>query len=103
MNTITREEISGLVFESIDEYQEIYGKDIDLSRGEETRLFGGDQGALDSLGLVSLVVKIEEDVEEEFDVSISLTSEKAMSRRTSPFARIEYLIDYIEELIAKSK
>lgn len=101
MKTIGREKILKVVYQSIEEYQDIYDIEIDLSNGEDTRLFGGSEGALDSLGLVSLVVKIEEDIEDHFDVSITLTDEKAMSRRTSPFARVKYLVDYIDELISK--
>tara|TARA_Y100001958_G_C21244351_1_gene573545 strand:- start:3955 stop:4269 length:315 start_codon:yes stop_codon:yes gene_type:complete len=64
----------------------------------ETRLFGGD-GLIDSMELVVLLVRIEEFIEDEFNKSIILASEKAMSRRTSPFVRIKYLLDYIEEII----
>lgn len=103
MNTINRTLIKQTVLNSIIEYQEVYDIEIDLSKGEETRLFGGSEGVLDSLGLVSLVVKIEEDIEDKLDVSITLTDEKAMSRRTSPFARVNYLVDYIDELISKNR
>ena len=103
MKRIEREAITQVVFESIEEFNELYDTKVELKEGEETRLFGGREGALDSIGLVSLIVKIEEDIENKFDVPISLTSEKAMSRRTSPFAKVKYLIDYIEELIGTQK
>ena len=51
------------------------------------------------MDLVVLLVKIEELLEEKYDVSITLASEKAMSRRTSPFVRVKYLLDYILELV----
>ena len=69
-----------------------------ISHGEELKLFGGES-LLDSLGLVSLIVCIEEAIEDQFNKSIILADEKAMSRRTSPFARVSYLVDYIYELI----
>ena len=98
MNKINREKISQLVFNCISKYQVEYDQIIDLSEGEQTRLFGGS-GQLDSLGLVSLVVNIEEDIETELGISLILADEKAMSRRTSPFLRIVNLIDYINELV----
>jgi acyl carrier protein len=98
MNKINRETISQLVFNCIKKYQVEYDQIIDLSEGEQTRLFGGD-GQLDSLGLVSLVVNIEEDIDTELRISLILADEKAMSRRTSPFSRIGNLIDYINELV----
>jgi acyl carrier protein len=99
MNKINREKISELVFNCIKKYQEEYEQIIDIAEGEQTRLFGGN-GQLDSLGLVSLVVSIEEEIETELGVAIVLADEKAMSRRTSPFSRIGNLIDYIDELVS---
>ena len=64
----------------------------------DSKLFGGD-GPLDSMALVSLLVELEEYIEDEFAVAITLADEKAMSRKTSPFARVSYLIDYINEKI----
>lgn len=98
MSSIKREVISKLVFDCISQYQEELDNKIDISEGEQTRLFGGN-GQLDSLALVSLIVNIEEAIETELGVSLILADEKAMSRRTSPFSRISNLIDYIEELI----
>ncbi|MDB2490791.1 hypothetical protein N9W90_00265 [Flavobacteriaceae bacterium] len=64
----------------------------------DSKLFGGG-GPLDSMALVSLIVELEEFLENEYDVNITLADEKAMSRRTSPFSRVNYLIDYINEKI----
>jgi hypothetical protein len=71
---------------------------IDFSEERKTRLFGGG-GPLDSLGLVSMVVQLEELVEEKTGKSIIIADEKAMSRRTSPFASLGLLSDYIFELL----
>jgi acyl carrier protein len=62
----------------------------------DSKLFGGD-GPLDSMALVNLVVDLEELIEDEFGKTITLADEKAMSRRTSPFSRVQNLIDYIQE------
>ncbi len=62
------------------------------------KLFGGES-LLDSLGLVSFIVSIEEEIEDKLGISIILADEKAMSRRTSPFSRVSYLVDYILEII----
>lgn len=62
----------------------------------ESKLFGGE-GPLDSMALVNLVVDLEELIEDEYGITITLADEKAMSRRTSPFSRVKNLIDYIQE------
>lgn len=99
MNTIVeREKILDLVLNSLKAYFEENNEVVDLSEGEQTKLFGGD-GVLDSIGLVSYIVAVEEALEDEFDISIVLADEKAMSRRTSPFSRVSYLVDYIFEVV----
>lgn len=98
---ISREIIADIVFKSINEYQVELSEPINLSEGEQTKLFGAD-AKLDSLALVSLIVLIEENVENELGISVILADEKAMSRRTSPFSRISYLIDYILEIVNNS-
>lgn len=97
-NKITREDVLKLVLEAVQNYCNEIGTPVNLDLGEEIKLFGGES-LLDSLGLVSLIVSIEESIEDNFNKSIILADEKAMSRRTSPFARVSYLVDYIFELI----
>jgi acyl carrier protein len=60
----------------------------------------GDTGMFDSMHLVNFLVLVEEALEDEFDVEISLTSEKAVSRRVSPFSSVRRLIGFIEEELA---
>ena len=55
----------------------------------------GPGGAVDSLGLVRLVMIVERQVEDDFGVPVSLTDEKAMSQRNSPFRSVGALIGYI--------
>tara|TARA_B100000795_G_scaffold267282_1_gene251824 strand:+ start:89 stop:382 length:294 start_codon:yes stop_codon:yes gene_type:complete len=62
----------------------------------DSRLFGGG-GPLDSMALVNLVVDLEELIEDDYGKTITLADEKAMSRRTSPFSRVQNLIDYVQE------
>jgi len=59
----------------------------------------GDDGIFDSMHLVSFLALVEEKLEDEFDVEISLTSEKAVSRRVSPFSSMTRLIEFMEEEI----
>ena len=65
---------------------------------KETKLFGED-GALDSLALVSMITDLEEEIHDEFEKDITLADEKAMSQRNSPFNTVESLTDYIDILI----
>ena len=67
----------------------------------ETRLFGKD-GVLDSMGLVTLVVSLEQAIEDKFDVHASLADEKALSQARSPFRTVAALADYAAAQIEAS-
>jgi acyl carrier protein len=97
-NEILKEDVLKLVLNAVEQHCSENSIEVDIAKGEELRLFGGDS-LLDSLGLVSLIVLIEEEIEYKYNLSVVLADEKAMSRRTSPFARVSYLVDYIFELL----
>lgn len=68
----------------------------------DTRLIG-EKSALDSIGLVSLIVDLEEKISAKYGREIVLADERAMSLRQSPFRRVDSLADYIVTLLeAKS-
>jgi len=74
---------------------------IDLENDEinfDTTIYGNDS-RLDSLGLVNLLVTIEQNIEDEFDASLTLADERAMSQKHSPFRTIGSLADYIDMLL----
>ncbi len=95
---IDREDILNIVLNKLNEYCTENEISVNLELRDELKLFGGES-LLDSLGLVSFIVSIEEEIEDKFGISIILADEKAMSRRTSPFSRVSYLVDYILEII----
>ena len=66
----------------------------------ETALFGA-KGLFDSVGLVSLVVAVEQTIEDELDVSISLVDERAMAQESSPFRTVASLAAYAAKLVAE--
>jgi acyl carrier protein len=65
---------------------------------EETRLFG-DDGILDSMGLVTLIIAVEQEIEDQFDKSVSLADEKALSQARSPYRTVSALAEYAADLI----
>lgn len=62
-----------------------------------TILFG-PQGALDSIGLVSVLVALEQELNEVHGLAVSLMDDRAMSRERSPFRTPETLADYVLSL-----
>lgn len=81
-----------LLKDFIDENEIDYDKDIVLD--ENIRLIG-TSSLFDSMELVQFIVDVESLLDDEFDIEIELTSEKAMSRRNSPFISINTLTKFI--------
>ncbi|MFN8258871.1 MAG: hypothetical protein U0W24_24500 [Bacteroidales bacterium] len=88
-----RGEILEIVKKSVQEV--VDDESIDIK--EQTVLLG-NEAVVDSMGLVNLIVDIESALSDK-GLSVTLTSEKAMSLRNSPFRNIESLTNYILELI----
>lgn len=84
--------------ESIDETTEGAVKEVIIGASESTRLFG-DSGILDSLGIVILLSDLEEKLEDDFDVIVSLASDSAMSRTRSPFRSVKSLAEYVCKVV----
>lgn len=66
--------------------------------GPETALFGR-RGLFDSLGLVNLILAIEEALLDELGVSVVLADERAMSQARSPFLTVASLAEYVARLV----
>lgn len=65
---------------------------------EDTFLIG--QGAvLDSMGLVTAILEIEQRLADEHDVTVVLADERAMSQKNSPFRSVRSLSDYVLQQI----
>lgn len=64
---------------------------------ENTRLVGG-KTLLDSAALVSLIVEVEQQVEDRYDVTITIADDRAISQETSPFRTVKSLAEYVVKL-----
>lgn len=73
---------------------------IAVDQGANAPLYGRS-GVLDSLGLVSFIVAVEQALEEQLGLVVSLADEKAMSQKHSPFRSIGTLVIYVSGLIAE--
>ncbi len=60
----------------------------------DTVLVGKD-AVIDSLGVVSLIVEVEQRLETEHSISVVLANDKAMSQRNSPFRTVAVLTEHL--------
>jgi hypothetical protein len=91
-----RDQLLKLITSVVEEVNETRDEKIPTQDLPNVALYG-HEGVFDSMHLVSFLVLVEEALEDEFEAQISLTSEKAVSMRVSPFSRVSRLITYIEE------
>lgn len=93
--------ITQVVYSAIDELNAQLPAGQQVAKTPDCALFG-KHAALDSLGLVNLIVTVEGKVAEDLGAAVTLADERAMSRRNSPFRTVETLVDYIEELLSET-
>ena len=62
---------------------------------EEATVLYGREGCLDSLGLVSFILDVEEAVNAHTGLKLVLADERAMAQQRSPFRTVQSLADYV--------
>jgi acyl carrier protein len=92
-----RSTVDNIVCEALRNQLEADGEAPD-GVGLEAVLLGSD-ALVDSLGLVNIIIEIEQVLLDEHDVSVTLVDEKAMSQRNSPFRTVDTLSEYTTELV----
>ncbi len=89
--------LAEILFPVVEEAQKTIPSAAQLQPQPESPLFG--DGGLDSLGLVRFIVMVEERIDDRTDIELTIASEKAMSRKTSPFRTLGSLAEYIAECL----
>ena len=95
-----KNEIQQIIFDAIDMANNARQDDEQIPVSDDTELYGSN-GHLDSMGLVALLIDIEESLLDR-DLQITLSDERAMSQSRSPFKNIQSLTDYIDTLVKES-
>ena len=96
--TTLKAQVSEIVKEAIVEISETRSDRLNLDDIDSLVLYG-EFGILDSLQLVNLLIGIEEKLADKLDLRASLTSDRAVSRRVSPFRSTAHLVDFVIEEI----
>ena len=90
--------IEQTIYLAINEVNQTLEKEQQLTKTIETELFGNN-GKLDSLGLVNFIVTLEQYIASELDKNVLLASEKSLSTDNSPFRTVKTLVAYIKKLL----
>ena len=94
----SKEDVTQVVFEAVDEVNTLLPKEMQLSKSTDAPLFG-PKGNLDSLGLINLMVAVERKLDNQGIANINVADEQAMSRPDEIFKTVESLMDYIYALL----
>jgi acyl carrier protein len=95
---MNKREILDIVIKQVSELNETLPETQQFIVDENTILFGNNS-KIDSLSLVSVIVDLEGIFASEYDLEISLTDDRAMTREVSPFDSVTTLVDYIDEIV----
>ena len=94
---MNREKILEVIFNSIDDLNSQLSVEEKIEKTKETVLFGSN-GQLDSLGVINLLVGIEERLEDS-GLEISLTDEIITAQQTDHLQTVGKFADHIFTLI----
>ncbi|QDV43247.1 hypothetical protein Enr13x_31020 [Stieleria neptunia] len=100
MSVLTGTEIEQTVLDCMTRLNELREPQDRLAVAPDAPIFGGDS-PLDSLGLVTLMMDIEDALAER-GTEISLSDAQAMSQRRSPYRDVPTLVGFIEEKLVAS-
>jgi D-alanine--poly(phosphoribitol) ligase subunit 2 len=93
-------QIAEVILRTLAELNRVGALDLDgLEPDGNTQLFG-EYGLLDSVGLVSLIVEVEEALADELGVEVALADERSLSQRSSPYQTVGSLAAYAATRVA---
>ena len=93
-----KQDIIDVIIETIKDFNEDLDEKDKLPIELNQPIYG-NESSLDSLGLVSFIICLEQAIENKFDQAISLADEKAMSQKSNPYENINALTNFILSLL----
>lgn len=89
-----RDDVLKCIYAAVGRINELREPGQHLACNEETALYGA-AGGLDSLNLVSLIMDVEEAVNDRTGGVLVLADERAVSQRRNPFRDVRSLADHV--------
>lgn len=91
-----------VIYLSIDAVNELLPQEQRLEKSADTVLFDKSAGgSLDSMGMVNLIVALEENIQERIGKEISITAELNISEGNNPFQTVDTLLASLTELLER--
>lgn len=90
------------IYAAVDDLNAQRGGKRKIEKAKDAPLYD-KTGQLDSLELVNLVVAVEQKIEKELGILLTLASDRAFSEQKSPFKTVGTLANFVETLIKEGK
>jgi acyl carrier protein len=97
-----KSQIIQLVFTAVDEVNKQLPKAQRLEKSQDT-IISGDGSQLDSMGQINLIFAVEQQIEQRFNVTVSLVEDGSLGGDANPFRTLGSLADYTLKLLEKEK
>ena len=86
--------IENLIYEVIEEHNQLNPKELQLKKSSET-ILAGNNGKLDSLGLINFLVEVESNLQQNLERNISIIDETLLVNAEGPYKNIQTLTVFI--------
>ena len=96
--SLTKETALQAIYSAIEEMNATLEPEKQLQKSADAIIYG-PESQLDSIGLVNLVMAVEQQLYDVLGQEVLLASEAAMSRRRSPYRSADALADYAIEVV----
>lgn len=94
---VTEQQITEIIYSVIDQMNQLRSENP-IEKNLQSQLIG-QNSRLDSVDLVTLLLGVEEQLEDELEISFVVANEKALSLKNSPFRSVETLTAYLTESV----
>ena len=98
---VNREQVMEAIFKAIDIVNQGRAPAQRIPKATDTVLIGAG-ATVDSLGLVNLVVAVEEEVASSFGAAVNIADEQARAQASSPLRTVQSMADYIVARLPES-
>lgn len=99
---ILKDKVLEVIYLSVDAVNEFLPKEQKIEKKIDSVLFDKSSGgSLDSMGMVNLIVALEEGIQGRIGKEISIAEELSVSEENNPFQTVDTLLGSLTELLER--
>ena len=95
-NYFMSDSIEKIIFDTIDQINDDLG--VNIIKASDSDLVGGES-PLDSLGVITLLMELENNIEDSFGIELTLVNDDVLSNEKNPLSNVNTLKIHLEKII----